>query len=712
MKIAFNQILISILLLLACSTQAQVVIGGHVDAELVAEMTGIAPGQDTWVALRLDHMENWHTYWKNPGDAGRATEITWTLPEGVTAGDIVWPTPKRIELPADLVDFGYENEIFLLVPLSIPASYQGESLDITANAQWLECEDICIPGGAVVSLSLPVMDATQITPNEQWVEAFSLTRASIPTSNVSFDSTFSISEGNLNILVQATEAVFADASEISFIPGEHRVFNYVSPQEITYQLSSLQLTQEHHPRFSAAPEEITGLLLVTDESGQQISYEIAATPDGISASDLAGLLAANAEGITNATAVSEMNLLLVFAFALLGGLILNLMPCVFPVLSLKVLSLASNSKSSQQEKRLHGLAYTAGVIVAFLILASVLLSLQAGGALIGWGFHLQSPWFISLLIFLFFIMGLSMSGVVEFGTSIMGVGTELQDKEGYTGSFFTGILASVVASPCTAPFMGAALGFAFTQTASIALTVFVALGLGMALPFLLVSFNPTLSKLLPHPGKWMLTFKQILAFPLYATAVWLLWVLGNQTGTDGMALVIACCVLLAAAAWLYQRRHDIQSAFWRYANALIILLCLAVTIGVVRSPLLETQTIASGISEDAAYEAYSDARLAELRSNGQPVFVNMTASWCITCLVNEKVALNSEAVITALAENNITYLKGDWTNNDPEITEVLRRYETSGVPLYLMYPSDPSLPAEVLPQILTTGVVLDAIERI
>jgi len=712
MKIAFNQILISILLLLACSTQAQVVIGDHVDAELVAEMTGIAPGQDTWVALRLDHMENWHTYWKNPGDAGRATEITWTLPEGVTAGDIVWPTPKRIELPADLVDFGYENEIFLLVPLSIPASYQGESLDITANAQWLECEDICIPGGAVVSLSLPVMDATQITPNEQWVEAFSLTRASIPMSNVSFDSTFSISEGNLNILVQATEAVFADASEISFIPGEHRVFNYVSPQEITYQLSSLQLTQEHHPRLSAAPEEITGLLLVTDESGQQISFEIAATPDGISASDLGGLLAANAEGITNATAVSEMNLLLVFAFALLGGLILNLMPCVFPVLSLKVLSLASNSKSSQQEKRLHGLAYTAGVIVAFLILASVLLSLQAGGALIGWGFHLQSPWFISLLIFLFFIMGLSMSGVVEFGTSIMGVGTELQDKEGYTGSFFTGILASVVASPCTAPFMGAALGFAFTQTASIALTVFVALGLGMALPFLLVSFNPTLSKLLPHPGKWMLTFKQILAFPLYATAVWLLWVLGNQTGTDGMALVIACCVLLAAAAWLYQRRHDIQSAFWRYANALIILLCLAVTIGVVRSPLLETQTIASGISEDAAYEAYSDARLAELRSNGQPVFVNMTASWCITCLVNEKVALNSEAVITALAENNITYLKGDWTNNDPEITEVLRRYETSGVPLYLMYPSDPSLPAEVLPQILTTGVVLDAIERI
>lgn len=712
MRITFPQILISILLLLAYSAHAQVVVGEHVDAELVAEMTGVAPGQDTWVALRLDHMENWHTYWKNPGDAGRATEISWLLPEGVTAGEIVWPTPKRIELPAELVDFGYENEIFLQVPLSIPASFQGESLDITANAQWLECEDICIPGGAVVSLSLPVMDATQITRNEQWIDAFAQTRASIPTSNVSFDSTFSISDGSLNILVQATEAVFADASEISFIPGEHRVFNYVSPQEITYQLSSLQLTQGHHPRLSTTPEEITGLLLVTDENGQQISYEITAIPDGINASDLGGLLAANAEGLTNSTTASDMNLLLVFAFAMLGGLILNLMPCVFPVLSLKVLSLASNSKSSQKEKRLHGLAYTAGVITAFLILASVLLSLQAGGALIGWGFHLQSPWFVSLLIFLFFIMGLSMSGVVEFGTSIMGVGTELQDKDGYTGSFFTGILASVVASPCTAPFMGAALGFAFTQTAIISLTVFVALGLGMAAPFLLVSFNPMLSKLLPHPGKWMLTFKQMLAFPLYATAVWLLWVLGNQAGSDAMALVIACCVLLAVAAWLYQLRRQIQSAFWRYTNTLIILLCLAVTIGIVKSPLLETQSISPAIAEDATFEAYSDARLAELRSNGQPVFVNMTASWCITCLVNEKVALNSEDVTTALAENNITYLKGDWTNNDPEITEVLRRYETSGVPLYLMYPADPSLPAEVLPQILTTNIVLDAIARI
>ncbi|MDG2090543.1 MAG: protein-disulfide reductase DsbD family protein [Gammaproteobacteria bacterium] len=692
------------------SAQAQVVIGEHVDAELVAEMTGVTPGQDTWIALRLDHMENWHTYWKNPGDAGRATEINWTLPDGVTAGEIVWPTPKRLELPADLVDFGYEDEIYLQVSLNIPASFQEENLDISGNAQWLECEYICIPGGAVVSLSLPILEESQITQNEQWIDGFALTRAAIPTSDVSFGTTFSIADGNLNILIQATEAIFENASAIRFIPGEHRVFDYISPQEVTYQLSSLQLTQGHHPRLSEAPEEITGLLLVTDDEGQLISYEIAAAPDGINASDL-GLLAANADTL-GSTSASDMSLLLVFTFALLGGLILNLMPCVFPVLSLKVLSLASSSNSTQHEKRLHGLAYTAGVIAAFLILASVLLALQAGGTLIGWGFHLQSPWFISLLIFLFFVLGLSMSGVVEFGTSIMGVSTELQDKDGYSGSFFTGILASVVASPCTAPFMGAALGFAFTQTAIVALAVFFALGLGMALPFVLISFNPTLSSLLPHPGKWMLTFKQVLAFPLYATVVWLLWVLGNQTGTDGMALVIATCVLLAMAAWLYQRRLGIQTPFWRYANAFIILLCLVTTIGVVRSPLLETQSINQVISEDAGYEAYSDARLAELRSSGQPVFVNMTASWCITCLVNEKVALNSEEFTTALADKNVTYLKGDWTNNDPEITEVLRRYETSGVPLYLMFPADSSEPAEVLPQILTTNIIIAAINRI
>jgi thiol:disulfide interchange protein DsbD len=408
---------------------------------------------------------------------------------------------------------------------------------------------------------------------------------------------------------------------------------------------------------------------------------------------------------------SAMPIATVFLFALLGGVILNLMPCVFPILSLKVLSLAVRGDTSLREQRLHGLAYAAGVILAFLSLAVVLLTLQASGAAIGWGFHLQKPWFVGALVFLFFVMGLSMSGVVEFGTSIMGVGGQLQEKEGYSGSFFTGVLASVVASPCTAPFMGAALGFAFTQSMPVALTVFFALGFGMSLPFLVLSFVPALARLMPRPGAWMLTFKQILAFPLYATVVWLLWVLGQQTSIDAMALVIAACVLLAFAAWLYQYRHS-HAGFWRHASMLLILLCLAASFSVLRSPLLVARTVSTEVGSSENYEVYSAARLAALRAEGKPVFVNMTAAWCITCLVNERIALSADEVTVAMAEKGIIYLKGDWTNNDPEITAVLKQYETSGVPLYLMFPADALKPAEKLPQILTEGILIDAMSRI
>jgi thiol:disulfide interchange protein DsbD len=359
-------------------------------------------------------------------------------------------------------------------------------------------------------------------------------------------------------------------------------------------------------------------------------------------------------------------------------------------------------------------AYAAGVILSFLTLAIILLSLQAGGALIGWGFQLQSPWFVAALVYLFFLMGLSMSGVIEIGSGIMGVGSGLSDKEGYTGSFFTGVLASVVASPCTAPFMGAALGFAFTQPMIVALTVFVALGFGMALPFLLFSFIPALAKMLPRPGSWMLTFRQFLAFPLYGTAVWLLWVLGRQTGVDAMALVALSCVFIAVAAWLYQRQ---TTSYWRYFEMGVAVLCMAGVFSLLGSPMLQTQqsTLAGQAGSQAEgenFEVYSDARLAQLRESGKPVFVNMTASWCITCLVNERVALTSDTVEQAMADNNVSYLKGDWTNNDPVITEVLKRFQTSGVPLYLMYPSDPAKPAEVLPQLLTEGIILDAIARL
>ncbi|MEY4641705.1 MAG: hypothetical protein RLZZ227_1699 [Pseudomonadota bacterium] len=699
-------------LLAALPLSAQIVDGEHVDAELLPETTHAVPGETLWTALRLEHADKWHTYWINPGDAGQPTRIEWSLPEGVTAGDIVWPTPERFNLPGDLVDFGYTGEIFLLVPLNVPADFAASTLSATANVNWLECEAICIPGGATVPLDVPVAATTPAPLNAAANAGFAATRASQPRGDIALDAQFSITGGNIELLVQATENIFENAQAITFIPDEHRILDYIAPQNITSQLSSLQLSQAYHRRVEReAPQRVGGLLLVTDASGKEVAYQVDAEPTGVNTAALGGVLAATA-GDGSATAGSTMSLGTVFLFALLGGMILNLMPCVFPVLSLKVLSLSATSNSSRREQRLHGIAYAAGVMSAFLALAVVLLTLQASGAAIGWGFHLQTPWFVGALIFLFFLMGLSLSGVVEFGTSIMGVGSELQEKDGYSGSFFTGVLASVVASPCTAPFMGAALGFAFTQSMPVALTVFLALGFGMALPFLVLSFVPALARRMPKPGAWMVTFKQILAFPLYATVVWLLWVLGQQTGTDAMALVVGSCVLLALAAWLYQQRH-VSRGFWRYASFAVILVCIGASASVLRSPFLQTSVGGTlAVEEGQNYEPYSDARLAALRAEGTPVFVNMTAAWCITCLVNERVALSSATVIDGLAEKQVTYLKGDWTNNDPAITAVLKQYNTSGVPLYLMFPADASRPAEVLPQILTENVIIDALNRI
>jgi len=702
-------------LMLSCTVLhavfAQPVDGEHVDAQLIAETTTAVPGEILWTALRLDHIQNWHTYWINPGDAGKPTEITWQLPAGVTAGAIVWPTPERFELPAELVDFGYTGEVFLLVPLSVPADFSAASLSVSADVVWLECEEICIPSGAKLNLTVPVDAQSLAVLDSSWQYGFVQTRASQPRADITLDASFSIAAGAIEVLVQATENIFEGASAVTFIPDEHRIFDYNAEQQITSQLSSLQLKQNYHRRVEREPpQRVGGLLLVTDASGKQLAYQIAAQSAGVDVLQLGGVLAATAgadSGIKN----SAMPIATVFLFALLGGVILNLMPCVFPILSLKVLSLAVRGDTSLREQRLHGLAYAAGVILAFLSLAVVLLTLQASGAAIGWGFHLQKPWFVGALVFLFFVMGLSMSGVVEFGTSIMGVGGQLQEKEGYSGSFFTGVLASVVASPCTAPFMGAALGFAFTQSMPVALTVFFALGFGMSLPFLVLSFVPALARLMPRPGAWMLTFKQILAFPLYATVVWLLWVLGQQTSIDAMALVIAACVLLAFAAWLYQYRHS-HAGFWRHASMLLILLCLAASFSVLRSPLLVARTVSTEVGSSENYEVYSAARLAALRAEGKPVFVNMTAAWCITCLVNERIALSADEVTVAMAEKGIIYLKGDWTNNDPEITAVLKQYETSGVPLYLMFPADALKPAEKLPQILTEGILIDAMSRI
>ncbi len=395
----------------------------------------------------------------------------------------------------------------------------------------------------------------------------------------------------------------------------------------------------------------------------------------------------------------DTSLWLMILFAFLGGTILNLMPCVFPILALKILGLVNTSSSSSNHRRSHGFSYAAGVVFCFVAIASVLLALRAAGESLGWGFQLQTPWVVASLVYLFLVIGQSMSGYVEFNPSWANAGQELTERGGNTGSFFTGMLAVVVASPCTAPFMGAALGFALVQPPFVALLIFAALGLGMAAPFVLLVTVPSLAAILPKPGAWMLTFKEIMAFPLYLTAVWLLWVVGRQTGVDGMAMVTVGCVLIFLALWLWRRETPLA----RRSSLIAAIAALLLLFG---PWMIETND--TGATAVNNTNVYSSERVSALRSEGKPVFVNVTADWCITCLVNERMALSRRSVLEGFTSNNIAYLKGDWTNSDPIITELLNEYGRSGVPLYLLFPAESSKPAILLPQILTPDIVLEA----
>jgi len=394
-------------------------------------------------------------------------------------------------------------------------------------------------------------------------------------------------------------------------------------------------------------------------------------------------------------APENLPLHLILLFALAGGMILNLMPCVFPILSIKVLSFTMNHKTNRS-KHIHGLAYTFGVVLSFVAIAIAMLSLRAAGESIGWGFQLQSPLFVIFLVYLFFVMGLGLSGYLEIGSNLMSLGQNSQRPEGLRSSFMTGVLATTVASPCTAPFMGPALGFAISQSTSIALLVFAFLGLGMALPFILLAWVPGLTDRLPKPGPWMEAFKQFLAFPIYLSAVWLLWVVGRQTSIDVAAAVIIGLVLLVMGCWIWRLNKKPTT---RLAAALVLGGSLAIPLAAI-----------SEAEAEPDFLTYSPELLAGLRADSQPVFINLTADWCITCLVNERVALSSDNVVQLMRNNNITYLKGDWTNSDPQITELLGRFNRSGVPLYLLYPHGQG-EVQILPQILTESMVIEALNK-
>ncbi len=680
----------------------------RIEVELLSESTTLVPGETQWLGLRLKPAEHWHTYWKMGGDSGEPTSLNeWQVPEGTRIGQLQFPAPHWLPFyETDLVNFGYEEEVVLPISVTLPATYTESTATISGLAFWNVCEQICIPGEQRLELTLPV--STIQVPDTRAVAYLEEAKAQLPVLDHDIEQSVVAAGKRVSLGFNSESGLFAGATDAFFFPEKRRVIKPGPVRDVTLSSNLLQITHSQPRRMLDDLSEVFGVLVLEDESGARRAFDFSSPVVDVEPFSL--LPAASAQGGEG----QGGGLLLYFVFAFLGGLILNLMPCVFPVLSMKALSLAKHSGSSLSKQRRNGLAYTAGVLIAFLTLATVLIILRAGGERIGWAFQFQQPWFLAVIVYIFFMLALSLSGVFEIGTSLMGVGGGLAQKEGYKGSFFTGVLATTVATPCTAPFMGPALGFALTQPWAVAMIVFFALGLGMATPILVLSFVPVLAKLLPKPGQWMETFKQFMAFPLYASALFFLWVLGNQVGVMGMTMVLVACVLLAFAAWLYQRRYTMRPLAI-VLNYAVLVSAIAFALYLTQTPFLRVQEKAETVAEydedgelitAKNFEPFSMARLEDLRSQGKPVFINMTADWCITCLANERASLSSDAVKQAMIDNGITYLKGDWTNEDPEISEVLEQFNRPSVPLYLLYPRKGE--PQILPQILTPSTLIEA----
>ena len=662
-------------------------------ARLVPEARSVAPGGTLWVDLHLEIIPGWHIYWRNPGDSGLPTEIAWTLPAGFSAGEIAWPTPKRFVL-GTIGNYGYSGSADLLVPIAAPATLKpGGTAHLAANASWLVCSDICIPGEAKLVLDLPV-GAGPASPDPSVAALFTAAREHLPKP-AGFATSFAVSGQDLRVSIPEVALAGIDKPTAAFFPIDANAVDAAAEPKEERRADGLDLVLRRASGATAMlPAKLDGVLVLGGADGARHAYSITAAR------------AALPPPGGDAAVLWWQALVLAFV----GGTILNLMPCVFPILSLKVLGLTVSVHRA--EERRHGIAYAAGVILSFTLLGGVLLMLRAGGAAVGWGFQLQSPVVVGLLAYLLFAMGLSLSGVAEFGLGLGGIGGRFAGRSGLVGAFGTGVLATIVATPCTAPFMGAALGFALIAPAPVALLIFVALGCGLALPIMLVTTIPRLARFLPRPGAWMVWFKQLLAFPLYGTVAWLIWVLIQEVGTGGAFAALFGLVVVGFAVWIYGRTR-FAGATGRYfgaglaATGVALAVILATTLASAGAKPGEATTAAR---DGLAYLPFSAARLARLTAEHQPVFVNLTAAWCITCLINERTALDREAVRRTFAERRIVALKGDWTRRDPEITALLQEYGRSGVPLYLLY--DKAGTPIVLPQILTEATVLDALGKI
>ena len=674
------------LLALIAPAAAQVAPGEKVHARLIAERDAVAPGGTVTVAVELDTRKDWHTYWRNAGEAGAATEIHWTLPPGWTAGEIQWPYP-RSEAVGPIMDYGYEGKPWLLVDIHAPRdTVANGTVILRAAVQLLVCAEVCVPEDKDLSLQLGVGEPS-LPPDP----AFAAARARLPVASP-WPMRYRLKD-SLDLFVETPSLPAAHPAKAEFFPFEPGMLNKgVWTQDASYTQSGLILRLQPGQKLKEKGGVLEGVLVLTSADGSVQALNVHALPGNVPDSGMTGGAA--------------MELLLALLFAFIGGLILNLMPCVLPILAMKALALASHAGDGRHASR-EGLAYGIGAILSFTALGGALVALRAGGDAIGWGFQLQEPIAVASFALLIFAVGLNLSGVFEVPG--FGGGDELTRRGGALGAFFTGVLAVAVAAPCTAPFMAAALGYALTQPATVSLAVFVALGLGFAAPFVAIGFSPRLLRMIPAPGVWMLRLKQVFAFPMYAASVWLVWVLANETGANAVAAILGAMVTFALAVWIWTVSRN-AGPRGRGLGAFATLLAFLATLALLATLLHAAPASALQRVESSGipHEAYSAARLDALRKEGRPVFINATAAWCITCLVNERVAFSSGAVRDAFAKNHVACLIADWTRRNPEITRLLEEHGRDGVPLYLYY-APGAADAKVLPQILTENAVLDAV---
>ena len=699
----------------AAATPTAAVTTEHVEAELVAEYTTVEPGKPFTVALRIKHTPHWHTYWRNPGDSGLGTKIAWKLPEGYLAGAIQWPYPGKLPL-GPLMNFGYEGEVFLLTEITPPATLKaGDQVNLAAQAEWLVCKDVCIPENGNFILTL----AESATPggSSRWHNDFASARAAHPAQPGDWKLGSSIQGNEVQIRIVPPANFKGTLSDLTFFPFRDNVMENAAPQRINKSGIGYTLAIALAEPVPADLKELSGVLVSPAGWGGFAGKAIQVGVDpGQPATKLMFSASAAPAAASPVPPGSDLGLWLALVLAFVGGLILNLMPCVFPVLGIKVLGFVGQARNSSRLLRAQGVIFLAGVVISFWVMAGLLLALRAGGEALGWGFQMQSPGFVTALAILFLLMALNLAGVFEIGMRLQNVAGEVNAKGVYAEAFLSGVLATVVATPCTAPFMGSALGFTLSQPAAVSFLIFTAIAFGMATPVVLLAFFPAGRKWLPKPGPWMATFKQFMAFPLFATVVWLAWVLGAQRGNDAVMQLLAGLLLVAMAAWVYGRWGMRESTFAYVAT--LGLLAGGIIFAWPDGSQPPAANARAGDYASAAkpgempWRPWSRSTLAQLRAEGTPVFVDFTAAWCITCQVNKRIALNRDDVVMRFAELGVVPLKADWTLHDPAITAALAEFGRNAVPLYVLYGGDDSAQPVVLPELLTSTLVLNELDKL